>query len=168
MRSKSENVIQNHVTGNTSVNIQHMNSGFTPNSGISNTIGSIADDRGKQKSIPLNEKINTKDADGNFLAPNISNGHPQSNNYVVNNKMLCIHIGPFMINVQSDDIVAHILNRAGVSTDLFIVEKLIGKHDDIRRKTFVSFKISTFSNDVFNLLLNNEIWGPHKPLVHSK
>lgn len=75
---------------------------------------------------------------------------------------MSIYIAPFKTGVQEDDIVSHILGKTEISPDLFIVEKLVGKHEDIQRKTFVSFKISTFNSGVFNAILNDNIWGPHQ------
>lgn len=122
---------------------------------------SIAGKNNEQNTMPLNEPINTRDANGNFLAPNITIEQSQPNNSNTG-KILTIYVGPFITSVNSDEIVAHIWNKTGINDSKFIHCQETCWPKDIKRKTFVSFEISTFSMSVYNLINNNDIWGPNQ------
>lgn len=100
---------------------------------------------------------------GNFRAPEINKSfHRQLNN---NGGAIIseIYVSPFQPNVDIDEIVAHILSKTSIGdTRLFSVEKLVGRNERINRKTYVSFKISTFDSEVYGSILNNEIWAPNQ------
>lgn len=147
-----------HVAGDTNANNQHLN----PNSGTFHPRGNTADIQNNVKSVPLIKPVVLRDANGNFLAPNIPNVNAQSNNLDGNNKFLCIYVGQFVTGIQSDDIVAHIVDKTEINPDLFCVEKLVGPNEDVKRKTFVSFKISTFSTKVYDLIIDDKVWGPNQ------
>lgn len=148
-----------HVTGNNSGMNQQKNSGMSPNSGTFLPRKSTTDFNGNPYKMPLNTSNNTKDANGNFHAPSQS----QANGSYGGNKVLSVYVSKFIKNVQSDDIVAHILQKTNIpDPKLFVVDKLVGQREDIHRKTYVSFKITTLNIDVYNAILNNEIWAPNQ------
>lgn len=148
-----------HVTGNSSGNTQHLSRSLNPNSGTFTPNESTADNTRTTGTMPLNNFNKTKDKNGNFLPPN-KNDLSQSDN---SGKVQQIYVGEFLTHVQSDEIVTHILQKTDISdSSLFVVEKLVGPREDIKRKTFVSFKITTINDDVFNAINNNELWGPNQ------
>lgn len=101
--------------------------------------------------MPLKNDNVKKDSNGNFNAPKPSEMRNSEN------KLFSIYVSPFQTNVTVDDIANHILLKTEIEDDrLFIVEKLIG------RKSFVSFKISTFNGSIYKAILNENLWSPNQ------
>lgn len=71
-----------------------------------------------------------------------------------------IFVTQFDPSVECEHIIRHILKRTKISADSFAVEKLIGSKERLKRKTYISFKISTVKNDVCKTLLNEKLWAP--------
>lgn len=77
--------------------------------------------------------------------------------------LLSIYVGRFETHITSIDIASHIMGRTKIKDKrLFNVEQLIGQKNEMKQKTFVSFKISTLSDDIYKMLLNNDVWGPNQ------
>lgn len=154
-----DNTTNLNVPGNKNSNTFPMNNGLDPNSGVfyqtenkkSATIG--------QKQMPTKSQNVKKDINGNFSAPTIVNKSQMMNS----GKIRDIYVSPFQTNVTVDDIVTHILTNTDIGdVRLFMVQKLIGQNESTKRKTYVSFKISTFNDDIYETILNKELWGPNQ------
>lgn len=149
------------AAGRSSQNNQHMNSGMNPHSKTFISNESRADNHTKGDELPVNKKHITRDENGNFLPPRSKTFLLDKNENDA--KTFDIHVSPFDTDITSDEIVAHILNKTDIQdANLFIVEKLVGKREEIQRKTFVSFKISTSHQNIFNTLMNKSVWGPNQ------
>lgn len=149
-----------HVHGEKNKDSQQSNGVLNPNSSIFRPSESTAEVNNNQSKPPLNETIITKDSDGNFLAPEIPNSQSTRAD---GNKIMTIYVGRFRTIIQEDDIIAHIMQKTGIcDTESFLVEKLTGLNEEIDRKTYVSFKISTFSKRIHDLIIDSEVWGPNQ------
>lgn len=68
-----------------------------------------------------------------------------------------LHISPFEINVESKEIVKHILDYTPVKdSKLFSVQRLGGQD---ARRTFISFKVSTLDRNVYNAVFSDKLWS---------
>lgn len=82
------------------------------------------------------------------------------NDRVEKAKLYEIFVTPFELSVQCDQIVQHILKSTNIAgADMFCVERL-GWSSGRRKRTFVSFKISTLNFDVYKSISDNKIWLP--------
>lgn len=79
------------------------------------------------------------------------------------NKLYIIHVSPFETSVESNEIVDYIIKETDIiDKNYFAVEKLFGPREQLQRKTFISFKISTFSAQVYNKIMNKDLWEPNQ------
>lgn len=103
-----------------------------------------------------------KDVNGYFNAPKKLNKVNESNNSAAD-PVRSIYVGPFDTHIECSDICDHILSSTEIENkNFFAVKKLIRANDNIKRKTFIAFKILTFSADVYETILNKELWGPNQ------
>lgn len=82
-----------------------------------------------------------------------------------------IYVSKFDTTVKCTDIIQHILNTTDlVNDELFNVVMLIGSNDRLKKKSFISFKITTLKEDVYLKILDETIWAPDyaaTPFVHD-
>lgn len=144
--------------GETSSN-NHVNSGLNVNSSTFEPSKSAKIDKNNESNTPPNVNVRNQ-----FKAPT----KPTTNNTNMNtssdtNKLHVIHVSPFETSVESNQIVDYIIGETDISDpNYFSVEKLIGPREDMQRKTYVSFKISMFSEQVYNKIMNKTLWEPNQ------
>lgn len=176
--------MENHVAGKKNNNIQGTNNGLNPNSAIFEPIENISDKTKNKNNMPLKKSNAKKDENGNFIAPKKNhtsekenkakkdeNGNfhaPKKNttrekeNSVKSEGLLNIYVGPFETHITSNDIESHIVSKIKCKDKrVFKVEQLNGQNDT-KQKTYVSFKISTLSDDIYKMLLSKDVWGPNQ------
>lgn len=145
------------VAGNDNTTTQQMNRGLNPDSIVfqqrENNLGANKN----VNKLPLDTKNVKKDVNGNFIAPKPIEKHDSVG------KLFAIYVSPFQTDISPSDIADHILQKTEIEDDrLFIVEKLIGRNEQMNRKSFVSYKISTFNSAIYKRILNENIWGPNQ------
>lgn len=81
-----------------------------------------------------------------------------------------IFISKFDISVKCEDIIKYIILKTSlVSDDLFTVESLVPSKI-LKKKPYISFKITTLKQNVFNMIIDESIWSPDftaKVYVHE-
>lgn len=96
----------------------------------------------------------------NFAKPIGSSGLSQKANRQNTRQLHEIYVSPFGTEVECDQIEQHIMNNTTVNdVNTFVVEKL---GVNLKRKSFISFKISTLNHDVCECILNDHLWSPNQ------
>lgn len=89
--------------------------------------------------------------------------NPPTNNteYEIENKNVYeIYISKFAIETKEEDIGEYIIDKTKINNpEMFKVSKLKSKTND-NTKNYVSFKIATLREDIYNLIINPKIWEP--------
>lgn len=61
-----------------------------------------------------------------------------------------------------DKIVKHVTSKSEIKDcDLFSVELMVKAKEKVQKLSFVSFKITTCSKNVFDAIMNEELWAPN-------
>lgn len=177
----------NHVKGKGNKNTQDASSGLNPNSNIFHPTENISGANKNDKKVPLKksktkkdenakkDENTKKDENGNFNAPNMNKSNakkdendnfnaPSTNkNNEKSETSLNIYVAPFPMDVTCNDIVDHIVKKTGIKNKrLLNVEMLMSTKENSKPKNYVSFKITAFSDDVYDMLLKKEVWGPNQ------
>lgn len=77
-----------------------------------------------------------------------------------NSHLYEIHVTKFDKSMTSENIISHIVKRTNYSADTFAVD-MLANPSRLKRKTFLSFKISTLRKDVCDTLLSDKLWAPN-------
>lgn len=73
-----------------------------------------------------------------------------------------IHVTKFSTSTKVSDIIDFITQKTSLEVNKsFIVRKLIKPKTNMKRISFVSFKISASNADTCDILLNEDLWAPH-------
>lgn len=86
------------------------------------------------------------------------------------NGTFAIHISKALKNTTTEDITDLIVSKSNLSAQTFKVEKLTSRRYRGKNREFSSFKISTFTREIFNKIINDEIWKPDcvaKPFIYK-
>lgn len=70
-----------------------------------------------------------------------------------------IHISPFELSVDSEQIIQHILTNTKIGARSFSVQRLGGYG---LGRSFISFKVSTLDREANNAILSEELWTPNQ------
>lgn len=85
---------------------------------------------------------------------------PNSENHDIKN-VYEIHVSKFHPNTNVDDIIEHIISNTTVKNpDLFKVEKLMKKTAFKNEIKFISFKISTLKQGIYEKIMDENVWSP--------
>lgn len=80
-----------------------------------------------------------------------------------------IFVSPFHISMTSELITQHIMeNTSLISSDLFNVTPLIKSTEQLKRKNYISFKITTLKKDICETLLDSNLWPNHEAKIFSE
>lgn len=80
---------------------------------------------------------------------------PPPNEKVDSREVYEIHISKFRKDTKEANIVTHIMIKISINNELFKVTKL-----DTNERNYTSFKITTLHDDIYEQLMNNELWAP--------
>lgn len=71
-----------------------------------------------------------------------------------------IYVSKFKNNTTTNKIIKHVIDKSEVKNpDLFSVELLVKPKENIQKLSYVSFKISTCSEKVYEAFLNENVWS---------
>lgn len=78
------------------------------------------------------------------------------------NGVFSIYVSKFDPSTNCDEIKQHIIDSIqSISCDSFTVEMLIGLNENIEKKTYVSFKITTLRRSIYEKIIDKNIWEPN-------
>lgn len=156
--------IDNQKTDKKKENTLGRNSGLNPDSNAFQPMENISG-ANKNKTKVSHKKSNAKkDENGNFNAPKMN-----ANETSKTENLLNVYVGPFEPHIVCNDIASHIVSKNVVKDRrLFNVEMLMPQKDQTTPKPYVSFKISTFSDDIYKKILDKDVWAQTNRPVHSK
>lgn len=73
-----------------------------------------------------------------------------------------IYVSKFDTSVTCDNIASHIIDNTPInSNDSFNVTPLITTQEELERKNYIAFKITTLKREIYEMILNKTIWSPH-------
>lgn len=68
-----------------------------------------------------------------------------------------VHISQFEVGTTENDIEEHIIEKTKIRNDSFTVEKLKSN----KTNEYVSFKLTTLNCDIYEILMNEQLWSPY-------
>lgn len=88
--------------------------------------------------------------------------HPPSEDKTVPKGVFEIHISKFRNDTSEESISEYILERSSIKDpNLFTVELLVKRNEDVKRKKHVSFKVTTLRHKVYEILMDERLWAPN-------
>ena len=86
------------------------------------------------------------------------------------NSTYAIHVSKALKETTIDDIANLIVSKSNLNAESFKVEILSTRRYRGKNREFSSFKISTFTRDIFDKIMNDDIWKPDciaKPFIYK-
>lgn len=86
------------------------------------------------------------------------------------NGTFAIHVSRALKEATMDDITDLIVSKSSLNAECFKVEKLANRRYKGKNKEFSSFKISTFTRENFDKIMDDNIWKPDcvaKPFIYK-
>lgn len=103
--------------------------------------------------FPKLDSINSNDIQSISSIPVV-----QANNEAI--KVHEIYISKFPPQTSCEDIIKLITEQLLLNSGVFNVVKLVRRNLNLKKLSFVSFKISTMNKQVFDSIINSDIWSP--------
>lgn len=86
---------------------------------------------------------------------------PDSPSIIAEKEKYAIYVSKFHTTVGCSDIIGHITSKTDIKDcNLFTVTKLLKRKINPKNIHFVSFKISTADQLIYNTILDKNVWGP--------
>lgn len=107
--------------------------------------------------------INNKNKENGGIEFNNINGlRPPQNQQIFDNKSVYeIHVSKFHTATTPEDIEKHVVDKTKCKSESFKVEQLISRRNNDRNRNYISFKITTLSANIYEQILDQNIWIPH-------
>lgn len=72
-----------------------------------------------------------------------------------------IYVSKFKNNTTTEKIINHVITKSSCKNrDSFSVELMVGPKENVHKLSYVSFKITTCSENVYEAILKEEVWAP--------
>lgn len=124
--------------------------------GLNNTTPSLSSQPFSQ-SIPTQNIATDNNQSSNELQPPVEKIKPK-----VSRSIYQIYVSKFKNDTTPDKIIKHVITKSLVKDqDLFSVEMLVKPKEKVQKLSYVSFKITTCSENVYDAIMNEEIWAPN-------
>ena len=113
--------------------------------------------RSQTKKKLLTNPSNVVVQTSNELEPPIEKNKPKPSRSVHE-----IYVSKFKNDTTTEKIIQHVITKSTVKNrDLFSVELLAKPNGNVQKLSYVSFKITTCSETVYEAILKEEIWAPN-------